>query len=183
MNIIKQITDNTEKNKIIDIKLNNKTKKAFENFKVGETKNYDFFGKINDIDINTIKDFFMKHKNNSNQNCEIISNFFVNLGKRVCKGYKKNSCWMSIRLSVPNDQFKIPRWHLDGKFFQTTNNINSKFVYVPKGDGTLLLNVSNKDKVKYNEIKRPTSDDYKNNTPYIKKYRHEIWINKNISRK
>jgi len=49
--------------------------------------------------------------------------------------------WMAIRVTMPNNDYDIPRWHKDGNFFPQNNNetSTSKFVTVMKGPGTLLI--------------------------------------------
>ena len=43
---------------------------------------------------------------------------------------------------MPTNAYDIPRWHKDGTFFVDSNNLQSKFVTVLKGPGTLFIKKS-----------------------------------------
>ena len=61
--------------------------------------------------------------------------------KHYNKNYKKvDSFWLAIRCSTPNNDFDIPRWHHDGKFFKTKENERAhKFVTTLQSNSTLYL--------------------------------------------
>jgi hypothetical protein len=50
---------------------------------------------------------------------------------------------MTIRVSLPDHKYDIPRWHKDGRFFKS-DGVQSKFVTVLKGPGTLFIKESKK---------------------------------------
>lgn len=60
----------------------------------------------------------------------------------------KQSCWFTIRMTIPTTEFKIPRWHQDGNFFSVdfpdspdpTHQPRSKYATTLLGPHTLLLN-------------------------------------------
>lgn len=41
--------------------------------------------------------------------------------------------WITIRATLPNNEFDIPRWHKDGKYFRGTTEETPKFATVLKG--------------------------------------------------
>jgi hypothetical protein len=57
------------------------------------------------------------------------------------KYYKKvDSFWLTIRCSIPNNVFDIPRWHRDGSFFTIHENEKvHKFTTVLQGKPTLFI--------------------------------------------
>ena len=89
---------------------------------------------------NSLIPFLENIGNNSNENIIIMNNIINKLIKNVCKSYQKNDFWIAIRVSLPNTDFNIPRWHYDGQFFlNNPDAIQAKFVTVLKGPGTLFL--------------------------------------------
>ena len=59
--------------------------------------------------------------------------------------------WISIRSSILNNKFDIPRWHYDGFYFSNVDN-QAKFAFVLKGPGTLFIKKSKKVIESYNKI-------------------------------
>jgi len=59
--------------------------------------------------------------------------------------------WLAIRVTEPNNEFIIPRWHKDGNYF-ASNSITAKFITVLKGPGTLLIRSNKKVNDIYNKI-------------------------------
>ena len=100
--------------------------------------------------------------------------------RKVLKGYTKKHFWMDIRVTQPDHDFDIPRWHKDGNFFlQGPIELHtSKFATVLKGPGTLLIKGTKKVNQIYNEnlIEQrkeyiPTKDMKEQSIRINKKYR------------
>ena len=112
---------------------------------------FSYFGDITNINPESF--FEMIGNNNMKINktlCKIVSK----LAKAVCQGYEKNYAWIDIRVSMPTTDWDIPRWHMDGSFYITEdkNQIQSKFVTVLRGAGTLMVNATKKEKEEYEKI-------------------------------
>jgi hypothetical protein len=89
---------------------------------------------------NSLISFLENIGNNTNKDTTIINNIINKLIKNVCKSYQKNDFWIAIRVSLPNTNFNIPRWHYDGPFFlNNPDAIRAKFIAILKGPGTLFL--------------------------------------------
>ena len=63
--------------------------------------------------------------------------------KKVLLGYKMKYFWLAIRISPPNKNFDIPRWHKDGPFWKGEPS-SVKFITTLKGPGTLLIKSTKK---------------------------------------
>ena len=152
-------------------KLNYSTeeKNTIKKFKIIKDGTLDYYGTPDSMDINKIMDFFTKIGNNKINDSIIISNIIKKLCIEVCNGFSENkiACWLSIRVSLPNNRFTIPRWHMDGKFYNVnlrnvqSNDIQLKFITTLKGQGTLLANPTKKIKSKYWTITNGNSTDPK----------------------
>jgi hypothetical protein len=174
-NLINNIVKNKDKNKIFKIYYDDKIKQVFNEFHVIKPETYNFFGNIKEfINQQNLSNFFASHSDSKSEIIKYIIEFMIELTKSVIKGYNNNYFWISIRLSIPNEDFIIPRWHMDGMFFPTEEKYNSKFIIVPKGDGTICVKSSLQLKENYKNIIKPTPDDYKNNTEYVSQYRNTV---------
>lgn len=140
-NIEKYLNDKPKSYFIFNIKYNKKEKKCINNFEINKYTNFKFFGNLENMTYENILIPFLENiGNNSNENVIIMNNIINKLIKNICKSYQKNDFWVSIRVSLPNTDFNIPRWHYDGPFFlNNPDAIQAKFITIFKGPGTLFL--------------------------------------------
>jgi len=109
------------------------------------------FGSIKDI-VN-LNQFLSKLGTNTTDDIKSIEKLIMSIIRKVLKGYTKKHFWMDIRVTQPDHNFDIPRWHKDGNFFlQGPIELHtSKFATVLKGPGTLLIKGTKKVNQIYNE--------------------------------
>ena len=82
-----------------------------------------------------------------------ISNILMKLNENVVKGNNDNYVWIDIRISLPNNNFDIPRWHMDGKFFiNSERETQTKFITTLKGNGTLLVDLNKEKRKEFDNI-------------------------------
>ena len=127
--------------KIFDINYNEKEKKIINKIDVQFNGTFSFYGKFNKdklIEDNryfkgNILEFLKIFCNINDDNIIKLKKIIYKIIETVVNGYNKKYIWFEIRTSLPNKNFKIPRWHFDGYKNQ------SKFVTVLKGPGTLII--------------------------------------------
>jgi len=143
------------KNTVFKIHYTKKELECIAKIDISQGNVYSHYGDIADIKPET---FFKKIGNNDSKNIEALCKIVSKLAKAVCKGYSTKHAWIDIRVRNPNNDYDIPRWHMDGKFFMNTledrKQIQSKFVTVLRGSGTLLVSATKKEKEEYNRIMR-----------------------------
>ena len=70
---------------------------------------------------------------------------FLDASHNECVGSpsEKSHCWFTIRITKPNDDFDVPRWHQDGLMFQSDEGREavprSKYALTILGPPTLFL--------------------------------------------
>lgn len=119
---------------------------------------FDHIGHIDNLKYDKLSEFVVRNTDVSDSN--IFNNILRKLINNVCKAYDTKYCWMTIRITLPNSIFDIPRWHKDGNFF-STNRIQSKFITVLKGPGTLFIKKSKKPDDIYNDNRDSIREEYK----------------------
>jgi hypothetical protein len=81
----------------------------------------------------------LKHSFNIDEIKRIrIKNIIKNIINEFLTKTKQESGLIHLRISKPNDQFKIPRWHQDGSYFKGQKNYNIKLLTTLKGKSTLV---------------------------------------------
>jgi hypothetical protein len=155
-NIKKYLENKDTSYKIFDIKYTEKEKQTINNFKINNEIVFSYYGKFDEKtllkgyyykkgtkSISNILNFISNIGNNKDKDIQIIKDIIYKLLDKVTKGYNKDYIWLDIRITLPNKDFNIPRWHFDG--FEN----QSKFVTLLQGLGTLFI--SDKD-IKAKEI-------------------------------
>lgn len=130
--------------KIFDINYTQKEKEIINKIDIKLSKSFNFYGRFNkDILINcsrediNIIDYLQLVCDNSYDDIIKLKKIIYKLIEIVANGYNKKYIWFSIRTTLPNDHFRIPRWHIDGYN-------GSKFVTLLQGPGTLVITDSDK---------------------------------------
>jgi hypothetical protein len=73
---------------------------------------------------------------------------FISLthGDSVGEPSDKAACWLTIRITQGSDDFKVPRWHQDGRMFACDEGredvVRSKYAVTLLGPPTLMLQPS-----------------------------------------
>ncbi len=57
----------------------------------------------------------------------------------------KETTWISVRLFSPTDEYRLPRWHADGIYYDFVGK-QEKFVATLKGPSTLFFDLNEEDK-------------------------------------
>ena len=88
--------------------------------------------------------------------------------KQITKSYSCEYFWIDIRLLLPNDNYKMRRWHYDGTFFINNKDaLQAKFVTILKGPGTMFLKNGKKASEIYDKIQETERNEFR------------IFVNKN----
>jgi hypothetical protein len=147
-NIQEYLENNPKQFIIFNINYSQESKDCIDNFNITEFLSYDNYG---DNNLDDLKDFLLKLGSNKDKQVCIMEKIIKDITKIVMSGYNKiyTNYWLTIRATLPDPYFDIPRWHCDGNYFYkeissyekpTFNRPNlSKFVTVLQGPGTLFL--------------------------------------------
>lgn len=134
--------------KIFPIKFTPSESNSINNLSIKESDYFEYYGNLNSLDV---KNFFSKVGENNLKNIKIIENIIKKITSKVLSSFEMDHFWISIRPSVPNNKFDIPRWHHDGFYFSNIDN-QAKFAFVLKGPGTLFIKKSKKVIESFNKI-------------------------------
>jgi len=138
--------------KIFPIKFTASESNAINNLSIKESikesDNFHYYGNLNSLDFN---DFFSKIGENNLKNIKIIDKIIKKITNKVLVSFDMDHFWITIRPSVLNNEFDIPRWYHDGFYFLNIDN-QAKFAFVLKGPGTLFIKKSKKVIKSYNKI-------------------------------
>lgn len=86
-----------------------------------------------------ISHFFISSNENNRAVAEQTSALINQMVQKVVHNLKAEAAWVVIRTSKPNNEFKTPRWHIDGYYYKSyTGNPLPKFVITLRGPSTLF---------------------------------------------
>jgi hypothetical protein len=176
INDINNFLNNPNKSfKIIKLNISNKIKEILLNLNINQDNTFNYFGNKK-LDINSSYSLINLFKtNNDIKSINLLCKFIKKLLLEVCNEYNKNYCWLTIRVSTPNNIYDIPRWHYDGNYYKS-NNIQTKFILTLKGNSTLIINPNQKIKKKFFDIDNKINIDESE----IKLLRNKIVNNEKI---
>jgi len=134
---------------------------AIQRLNIKETKAFNHFGYNHNLQFDQLVDYFKSLSSNIYEDCIIYSRLIFNLINLVSQIKSNTSCWLVIRSSIPNDDFKIPRFHKDGTYYSTKENeIVQKFILTIKGPGTLICEPSEQGQQKFDEVFYNTNNTF-----------------------
>jgi len=159
--IIKEYLKEFPKNYLtFDIKYTKKESDYLNNFNIKNISTFDHYGNIDKLDDKKLDDFL--NNIGDNQNINILNKIIHKLTDKITDSYKTKYCWMTIRVTLPHHEYDIPRWHKDGRFFNS-DTVQTKFATVLKGPGTLFIKESKKVNEIYNKNNEEIRECYKKN--------------------
>ena len=156
-NEINNFLENPNKSyKIIKIDVKNNIKNFLQKINITDFNYYDYHGETNLLNIKDLIDFLNCIGNNNKKSIESLAKFLKKLLFKISKEYikqnnKKIYCWFTIRVSKPNEDYDIQRWHTDAKYY-ISDNFQSKFLLTLKGASTLVKDCNDKKIDKLNKI-------------------------------
>ena len=141
---------------VVPIEYSNLQIHAIQRLKITNTKQFKFCGLNYEFPFDRIVEYFKLSTSNIHEDCIIYTRLIYDIISMVSNIKKTNSSILIIRLSLPTDEFKIPRLHHDGSFFKPKNGriIQEKFLLSIKGEGTLICEPEAEDKEKFYDMLR-----------------------------
>jgi len=115
-----------------------------------------------------IDSLFHNSLENDYEDCKKIREIIKKLIITAIKSFKEESALIHVRVSLPNSDFKIPRWHIDGPFFGQELKLSPKFVTTLTGPDTMLYKNSKKLKKQYNQMLKKQYDKLGHISPFSK---------------
>jgi len=98
---------------------------------------FNSYGPINDEAIETLTAYLSGLGKNSEETKISISKLVARIAEGMIKDFDAESAWVMLRSFLPNDKFKIPRWHKDGSYFASKERVY-KLIFSIKGAPTRL---------------------------------------------
>ncbi len=86
-----------------------------------------------------------------------LSRFIARIAEDVRKKLHQEAAWVMVRVTLPDDTFDLPRWHVDGKYFSSEEK-TYKLVFAVKGPPSRFAEI--KDKEKFQQLSREIAENY-----------------------
>lgn len=119
-----------------DLGLTEAQHEVLAKMRVNDTNIYDNYGEIDTVERDIVG--FFEGLGNHHEAAKEQASIVAGLIHQTIAGFKSETAWITIRASEPTDFFNIPRWHIDGRFYESDGEEQMKAVIALKGDGTLL---------------------------------------------
>jgi len=170
------IEEKPSTHQIFDIKYNKKEKTVIQNFSIENHSGFTFKGNLQElIKENNLQTFLESIGSNNKENIIILQKIIYKVIKKVLLGVSLDYFWLIIRISadprracpgsgdaggwslrktpLPHNILKKQRWHYDGLYFpKNPKSLQTKFITVLRGPGTLFIQNQDKALKIFNKI-------------------------------
>lgn len=120
---------------------------------------------------------------NSEEIVAAISKLVARVAEIMKKDFDKESAWVMVRISLPNNDFNVPRWHTDGKYFTSLDvkDKTYKLIMTIKGPPTRFGEKI--DPEKFRELTEEISRNYELSNSDVEAFEErDIQIRKELDR-
>jgi hypothetical protein len=122
----------------------------FERLKIEEGSAFDHYS--SDLEeLRTRLVTYFTQLGNSAEMSQLFAEWVVKFHATTLKSTGNEAAWLCLRATRPMDNWKIPRWHQDGKYYKGTNAMY-KVVFTIKGPSTLFANPTKEHREQINEL-------------------------------
>src|SRR5205814_1705228 len=98
---------------------------------------FEYYGPVRDELIQRLTDYFSKVGTNPEETIREVGGLVARITENTIKDFGKDSAWVNVRTTLPNNEFNIPRWHVDGGYFKhEPEDKVYKLVFTIKGPPT-----------------------------------------------
>lgn len=163
---IKKALKSKKRFNLFDINYTDEEKACLKNFNINKYTDYENYGTIK---LNKLKIFLENIGNNDLKQVIILKNIIKKISKTIIDAHKTQFFKIFIKVTNTND-FLVPRWHEDGKFFGRNNE--TQFVTTLKGPSTLILE-NEKDTKNFYDLR---NKEYEEQVKLIKDNNDELKI-------
>jgi hypothetical protein len=138
---------------IVKIKIKEKELESINNYNVIKNNTYNNYNDFNGL-YNELINFLKLSGDCLDIDIKIMSKYICKIVKNVLLKAKKDGFWFTIRTFLPTEEHKIPRWHQDGKYYNSNDDNNKyKFVATIKGNGTIYCQPNEDKLIEFYKIK------------------------------
>jgi hypothetical protein len=125
-----------------------------------ELPQFDYYGPVNEELTKSLVSYFDEMGENSDEAVRTISALVARIAATTLKDLNKESAWVMVRVSLPNNDFDIPRWHPDGAYFQSSDPNDRTYKLVKSIKGPLTRFGEKADPEKFEQLIRESTENY-----------------------
>lgn len=143
---------------IYDLGLTSTEKEYLSGLKIHSCAEYSHFGSTQELCLE-VKEFVAGLGNDVETSIQ-VSTIIEKCVKASLAASGKEAAWVTLRASVQNTDYDMPRWHTDGYFYQPYDGQQYKIAMVLKGAQTLFYLLPDKDRKWFDKVPRSTQPIY-----------------------
>jgi len=162
-----------------DVELTPEEKDGIQEIKIEKAlPQFNYYGPANEELIRKLTAHLSQLEGNTEEVINSISSLVAKVAEGMQKDFNKESAWVMVRVTMPNNEFDIPRWHQDGYYIKSKEGTfkseekTYKLVFTVKGAPTRFAAITDAEKYKQLDEESTTNNrlNYDNNR---KKYDEE----------
>lgn len=140
---------------LFGLPLTESEKDCLHQLQVNSNNSYDHYGNFDSL--NDEISAFIEALGNTNDLSDSISQIITKLVEESLKGSGQQFAWVTLRASTETHEFDLPRWHADGRFYESDIN-QYKIAMALEGHGTLFYDLPEDMREWFNAIENEAAD-------------------------
>ena len=130
---------------------------------------FNHYGVIDKTLEHKLEAHFGRLEGNIEETIKTIARFVTRITEKMRADFKQDAVWLTVRTSLPNTEFHIPRWHQDGDFLSDQNgnplSEEYKLVFTLKGAQTRFAEIINTERFEHYQTEEDANNtDLQNST-------------------
>jgi len=140
-----------------DLGLSPETLNDLESLAVNEAGEYDNFGNLSSLETDITR--FLENLGNVPELAASASSHINGLVLESLEAFEAEAAWVTLRASLPTDEFNVPRWHVDGYYYGSDEGDQHKVVFTLKGASTPIADLPENIRTDFNALSKVCRDD------------------------
>ncbi len=128
-----------------------------------ELPQFNYYGHVNEELVKNLIVYFSELGENSEEVISTISQLVARVAETATRDFDKESAWVMVRTSLPNNYFDIPRWHSDGKYLKPFDSEDKTHKLVMTIKGALTRFGEKIDPENFEQLMKEWSKNYELN--------------------
>ena len=138
-----------------DVGVTSKERDSIEKIQIKkELPQFNYYGPVNETLVQELTVYLNQLDGNAEAIIQSVSELIAKVAEGMQKDFNAESAWVMVRVTMPNHDFDVPRWHQDGHYVRPKDGTSEpeekehKLVFTVKGAPTRFAEITDAEKFK-----------------------------------
>lgn len=146
-----------------DVELTHEERDSIEKIEIkNELPQFNYYGPANESLVQELTTHLNQLEGNTEEVISRISRLVAKVAEGMQKDFNQEAAWVMVRVTIPNNEFDIPRWHQDGAYLRSKEGrfqSGYKLVFTVKGAPTRFAEIT--DAERYRQLDEESTTNHR----------------------